>query len=263
MELGISIFDGIDFETQTECFKKYGIKHTFIGAWEADFDNIAERFSENGIICDSVHATFKKINDMWSADEKAAQKMLDSLKDSVDKCKRHGIPVVVVHLSSGKPMPEINEAGVKRFKELFDYAEESGVTVALENLRFLENLSYFLENFENVGFCWDNGHEYSFTKGIRFMELFGKRAKMLHIHDNRCGIDTDDHLIPFDGNIDFETVAKNLADSGYSGTLMLELNRNAVLDGKKVYEGMSDEEYILRAVNALEKLSSLTDKYRR
>ena len=38
-------------------------------------------------------------------------------------------------------------------------------------------------------------------------ELFGDRLCALHIHDNRCGVNTDDHLLPFDGSIDFEDVA--------------------------------------------------------
>lgn len=259
MEIGISIFGKMDISTQVECFKKLGIKRTFIPADIPDFDSAICLFKENGIICETLHSPFDKINDMWSSDEAAATAMLDRLKDCVDKCEKHNIPVVIVHLSSGCPMPEINERGVKRFEELFEYADKKGVTIALENQRYLENLTYFMDKYD-VGFCWDNGHEYGFTKGIRFMELFGSRACALHIHDNRCGINTDDHLLPFDGNIDFEVIAKNIADSGYKGTLMLEVGKSAVLDGVEPYADMSDEEYITRAYNAVSRLADMVEQ---
>jgi hypothetical protein len=133
------------------------------------------------------------------------------------------------------------------------YAKEKGVTVAIENQRFLENFSYIVDKYD-VSFCWDCGHEYGFSKGIRFMELYGDRCVALHIHDNRCGIDTDDHMIPFDGNIDFNVVAANLASKNYRGTLMLELGKPS-----RFYNDLSEEEYIFRAVSAAKKLSGMVE----
>ena len=242
-----------------EYFKKFGIKRTFIGSEKPDFEMTMQLFKENGIICEALHAPFDKINDMWGDDEVAARKMIIRLKDSVDKCEKYYIPVSVVHLSSGRPMPEINESGIRRFEEVFDYANEKGVTIALENQRYKENILFFMEKYKTLGFCWDNGHEYGFSKGIRFMELFGDRLCALHIHDNRCGIDTDDHLLPFDGNIDFEEVAKAIAKSDYRGTVMLEVSRLVSIDGKKIYEDLSDEDYVKRAVDSVRKLADMIE----
>lgn len=261
MKIGISIFSGIDIEKQVECFVKLGVDRTFVMSEIADFDKAIQLFKDNGIICETLHSPFDKINDLWGEDEAAANAMLDRLKDSVDKCEKYGIPVVIVHLSSGCPMPEINERGVRRFEELFKYADDKGVTIALENQRYLENLSFFMDRY-NTGFCWDNGHEYGFTKGIRFMELYGGRCCALHIHDNRCGINTDDHLLPFDGRIDFEVIAKTLANSGYSGTLMLEVGKDTIIDGKQVYADISDEEYITRAYNSAKRLADMIEDYK-
>ncbi len=262
MEIGISIFDGVGIEKQVECFVKLGVNRTFVMSEIPDFDKAMQLFKDNGIICETLHSPFNKINDLWGEDENAANAMLDRLKNTVDKCEKYNIPVAIVHLSSGCPMPEINERGLRRFEELFGYANDKGVTIALENQRYLENLSFFMDRYD-TGFCWDNGHEYGFTKGIRFMELYGDRACALHIHDNRCGTNTDDHLLPFDGKIDFEVIAKTLADSGYSGTLMLELGKLASLDGKQVYADMSDEEYIGRAVAAAKRLADMVEDYKR
>ena len=125
-----------------------------------------------------------------------------------------------------------------------------------------ENLKYFMERYEEVGFCWDNGHEYCRSKGIRYMDYFGKRLMALHIHDNRAELDTDDHLLPFDGNIDFEMVAKDIADSGYEGTLMLEIGKLICVNGERVYENLTDEEYIKRAVDSVRRLADMVEKYK-
>lgn len=107
-------------------------------------------------------------------------------------------------------------------------------------------------------FCYDCGHEACRMTGIRYMQEFGNRAVALHIHDNLCMLDTDNHFIPFDGNIDFETVAKDIAESGFNGTLMLELKTKK--DGK--YKSLSDEEYFERAVNAANKLTQMVKGWR-
>ena len=262
MELGLSVHRGASYENQVKFFKKYGISHTFIMSNHPDFHSLMVLFRENGITCDNLHAPFKGINAMWGENEAAAQNMFSQLVDSVDKCAQYGIPVTVVHLSSGRPMPEINELGVARFAKLFDYAAQKGVTVALENQRYKENLACFMERFQTPGFCWDCGHEYGVTGEVGFMKLYGHRLAALHIHDNRCGVGTDDHLLPFDGKIDFDRVAEQIAQSGYRGTLMLEVLQNANITDKPFYGDLTDEQYIARAVAAARRLSDMIENYK-
>ena len=187
----------------------------------------------------------------------------ECLKDAIDKCSKNNIPVVIVHLSSGMPMPQMNEKGIKRFEEIFDYADERNVKIALENQRYLENLEYFLNKYPNTGFCWDTGHEFALSTNadVKYMERFGKRTVALHIHDNRCEFNKDDHLIPYDGGIDFDYVAKAISQSGYSGTLMLEIGKNTQMDDVKTYENISSEEFIKRAYDALCRLNVSVARY--
>ena len=262
MNTGICVYDCHDHRKLINIFKKLGIDRTFLHYRGENFPDVVKLYVENGIICETIHSPFSKINDMWSEDEKTAKEMVDSLKDSIDICKKYNIPIAVVHLSSGYPMPPMNEKGIERFDEVFSYAKENGVIVALENQRFTENLSFFMARHETLTFCWDNGHEYGFTKGIRFMDTYGDRTTCIHIHDNRCGINTDDHLIPFDGNIDFNIVAKDLAKNGFDGTLMLEIGKTATCGDVSPYENMTDEEYIEYAFNAAKKLASMVDDLR-
>lgn len=263
MEIGMCIFSGVDYPEMVESLKKYGIKRTFVGSDIPDFDNVMKLFNENGIICETLHAPFRKVNAMWGTDEIAAKNMMDSLKDAIDKCHKYNIPVVIVHLSSKMPMPEINEKGIERFEEIFNYAAKRNVKIALENQRYIENLGYFLGKYPDTGFCWDTGHEFALSTNtdIKYMERYGKRAVALHIHDNRRKFDNDDHLIPYDGNIDFDYVAKAIAESEYSGTLMLEINKDARIDDIKPYENMSSEEFIKRAYDALCRLNDSVESY--
>ena len=79
----------------------------------------------------------------------------------------------------------------------------------------------------------------------------------LHIHDNF--ITSDDHLIPFTGKVDFDYVAKELAQSGFDGTLMLEIlyGRNAAYSAEPTYK-----DFAVKAKLAAEKLIGLVNRYR-
>ncbi len=262
MNIGIGIFRGLPVHRQIELLKKNGVNRTFISSEWDDFHGVMSFFRENGIICETLHAPFDKINDMWGNNFFAANRMLKRLKDAVRKCARYKIPVAVVHLSSGRPMPTINKGGIARYDKLMKYAEKLGVKIAYENQRYLENISFFMDRHPSAGFCYDVGHENGFTDGIMFMEHFGGRLCALHIHDNRCGENTDDHMIPFDGNISYDYAMKYIADSAFDGTLMLEVNRKAKIDGVKFYDTVSDEEYYSRAASAARRLADMVEGYR-
>ena len=261
MEIGISVFGGIGYKEQAECLKKVGVSRTFIGSYHNEFDEAIKCFKNNGIICETLHAPFDKINDMWYEGE-AGDTMFKRLLDSVDKCSKNEIPVTIIHVSSGRPMTPISKIGDESYSRLVDYAKEKGVKVAFENLRYVENLEHNLKKYPDAGFCWDTGHEYCYTPGERIMPMFGDRLIALHIQDNACVVDSDDHLLPFDGNIHMETVAKDIAKSGYKGTLMLEVTKAAKYKGKPVYEDMTVEEYYQRAADAARKLADMVEKYR-
>lgn len=263
MEIGISVFGSVDYGKHIEYLKKNNVSRSFVMADIPDFDEVMEKFSKNGIICEALHAPFDKINDMWGADKPRGEAMLKKLFSSADKCAKYAIPTMVVHLSSGKPMPTITEDGAVRFSRLMDYARERNVKIAYENQRFLENLEFAMARFPDAGFCWDCGHEYGFSHGIRFMPLFGKRLAALHIHDNLCGIDTDNHLIPFDGKIDFNVIAREIAESGYCGTLMLEITKDAVCEGRTVYADMPLDKYYKKAAEAARRLAAMADSFRK
>jgi len=256
MEIGMSIFNGVALENIPVFLKKHNISHTFIRTGNPDFHRAMELYAENGITCDNLHAPFKNINHMWGEDEADGEAMLGQLTDAVDQCHRYGVPTVIVHLSGGRPMPAITGIGLRRYERLFAHARAKGVKVALENLRYAENLSFMLEKYPECAFCWDCGHQYAYQHP-RYLPLFGHRLGALHLHDNSCTL--DEHMLPFDGKIPMEQVAKDIAESGYTGTLMLEVGRQIVT---KSYDDLTEEEFVDRAAAAVKRLNEMVEACR-
>ena len=170
----------------------------------------------SGLIYESLHAPFRNINDIWTSSD-ASQKVLDDFLLSVELAHEYAIPIVVCHLSSGKKPIPANEAGLKHFDILINEAAKKNITIAFENQRKLANLALMFEMYgkdTNVGFCWDVGHEKCFADSMEYMPLFGDRLVFTHIHDNHLQPDGDEHLLPFDGLIDYNRTTELLKKSG-------------------------------------------------
>ena len=193
---------------------------------------------------------------MW-LDNYAGERMFAELRDNIDCTAELNIPISIIHLSSGNNPPSISDIGRKRYTELVEYAAKKNVTIAFENLRKLANVAWAFEAFAdapNVGFCWDCGHENCYTKEVEFMPLFGKKLISTHIHDNRGIKDGDDHMLPFDGTINYNRFAELMRNSEYDGTLMLEVFRT-----QEFYDGVAPEDFIVKAVDTVKKLRAMVD----
>ena len=165
---------------------------------------------------------------------------------------------MVVHLSSGLKAPAISEIGQARFRRLVDYAIQKDVKIAFENQRKLANLAWALETFEDtdmVGFCWDCGHESCFTPGREYMPLFGNKLICTHIHDNEGVYNKDSHLIPFDGNINFERFAEHIRNARYQGPLTLEV----IPKNSNSYDHMMPDEFLEKAATSIKRLVNMVD----
>ena len=251
---------GMGDEDYIKCMKEVGFDATFTGMIELERHlQVNEWFAKHGISHDFIHSHFGHINDMWLDCEEGEQMMRDLL-ESVDRCALLNVPVCVVHLSSGENPPSITDIGRRRYTELVEYAAKKNVKIAFENLRKLANVAWTMETFsdcENVGFCWDTGHELCYTPNVEFMALFGSRLMCTHIHGNRGIPRADDHLLPFDGALNWDRFAEHIRNSGYTGTLMLEVTSRKV---PEIYGSMTAEEYLLRAATAAKRLRDMVDR---
>ncbi len=255
MDIGINLYcygtaEELPLILQAELMKQNGFTKTFtFSSRKAASEEGAKLMYDFGISFDTLHAPFGGINHIWKNTDEG-DNILSVLKDGVDKCVIVGAPLLIVHLSSGIPAPRTTDIGFSRFDSLMEYAAKKNIKIAYENQRFVANIASVLECYDDAGFCWDVGHEQCFAFGRRYMPLFGNRLSALHIHDNHKVFNKDEHLIPFDGTIDYDYITKTLSDYKYTGTLMLELERH----NSSFYESTTSEEYYARAGKAAKKL---------
>jgi sugar phosphate isomerase/epimerase len=81
------------------------------------------------------------------------------------------------------------------------------------------------EDLSDVGICLDVGHARLQGEVVDAIETVAGYLVTTHVHDNRGR--NDDHLVPFDGVIDWATTLMTLQKVGYTGTLMMELAASA------------------------------------
>lgn len=256
-KIGINMgaIGGLPVEDYIKALSDLGFSATFSMPFENEkAKKISALCAKHGICFETIHAPFRGINRIWSKDPEG-DAMLTELIDAVESCIVMEAPILVVHLSSGENAPSITDVGRDRFARLVDYACTKNVKIAFENQRKLANLAWSLETFgpDVAGFCWDCGHEGCFTPGREYMPLFSDRLICTHIHDNRGIYNGDDHMLPFDGALDFDRIAAQLRHSPFDGTLMLEVLANH----SSLYDNVDPIAYLERAAQAAKKLAEM------
>jgi sugar phosphate isomerase/epimerase len=78
-----------------------------------------------------------------------------------------------------------------------------------------------LEEIE-IGICLDFGHAHLDGDVVDAIETVSEHLIATHVHDNRGR--NDDHLLPFDGTIDWPAALTAVQKVGFDGGLMLEIN---------------------------------------
>jgi sugar phosphate isomerase/epimerase len=120
--------------------------------------------------------------------------------------------------------------GARRSVEaLHQAAQPLGVRVAIEvqqnDLSDAETLVHFVGDVldaADVGICLDLGHAHMAGDVLDTIEVVAEHLALAELHDNRRR--GDDHLVPFEGTIDWPSAMTTLQKVGYDGTLLFELN---------------------------------------
>jgi len=174
---------------------------------------------------------------------------------AIDEAVQDGVKTLIYHIYHGNA-PSPNEIGLNRLKHLIDVAEKNEVTIAIENTSSVEYLSYVFDKIDspNLAFCYDAGHNHCNEPGIDLLGMFGDRLGALHLHDNN-GAD-DDHLIPFEGSIDWESIMTKIAKSNYTGPTTIE-STISTISMTAPRDSRSTEEWLRDAYNAAKRLDDL------
>ncbi len=216
---------------------------------DSEYRSNPELARNAGLYVENIHTPYEDINNLW-LDNLAGESLTDLYLSLVDDCAEYDIPTMVCHLSYKNSPPPFNELGLNRVKRIIDRAETRGVNVAFENLRRLDYLEYVLShvNSPRAGFCYDSGHHNSFTPNEDLLPKYGSRLFALHLHDND-GTD-DQHLLPFDGTLDWAVAMRGIEQAGYTGAVALEVMN-------KGHEALSPDEFLHLAYERAKKLEAL------
>ena len=236
--------------------KDVGFTHYFIGVSndkKDDAERIMNAARNIGLELDEVHCMWTRINHIWY-DDPHGEVPTDMMLETLDFCAQHDVPIMVIHDSSGRTAPDMSNAGLARFRRIFEAGNEKGVKIAVENLRRTNNTArIFHENKDiPVYHCWDSGHENCYTPGVEHLALFPGKQVCTHIHDNRGIFTVDDHYLPFDGTIDWAKKAALLKAANYEGVLTLEVERRAA-----PYTDWSDEKCYREAFARISKIAEM------
>lgn len=247
-----------------------GFDATFCG-WSpnSDLAATAALIKKHGLILQSVHAPFNKVNLLWSR-KKEGNEVLDMLCRCVDDCAAVGAPIMVCHVWIGFGRQRPNMTGIKRFTALLDHAHKMGVKVAFENTegeKYLELVRDCLFSHPAAGFCIDTGHEMCYNYSRDLITKYGADGKLIatHINDNE-GITgktifwlDDAHLLPFDGVGDWQGVADRLSAVGYDGILMSELTTKSKpgRNTHDIYADLSCRDYVFLAYERMARFAEL------
>ena len=224
-----------------------------------------ETAAKYGLAVENAHLQFSLVNSLWE-DGFEGERYCSEMIGLITEAGIYGVPTLVVHLTRTAAPPEPNETGYSRFMRMLDAAERANVALAFENLKRPDRLYAFMERAgsDRAGVCFDAGHNNCFLREKRICRDFADRIKAVHLHDNN-GI-KDQHLIPFDGCVDWAGVRQELIDSSYTGAWSLEIEHPQTdIFGQPFlpreedpYFGMGPEEYLARAFAAHKKLTEGT-----
>ncbi len=171
------------------------------------------------------------------------------LRREIDFAERVGASVLVLHpVCLGLVRPE-DRLDVPEVLRLAGYAAERGVRLALENLedaiwlldRVLEEIGEDPEG-TNLGICIDTGHAHMSHDAGRepvqnYLERYAGQLVHVHLHDNRG--ESDEHLVPGGGTIDWPRVLRTLGGIGFEGTAVLEIHPVGVSPAEGIRQGVA------------------------
>lgn len=226
-EIAVTISNANQFITPLETIDAIcaaGFKNVFIEWYNKDWEISQEEqlnyIRSKGLNIIFAHLGYQKINDLW-LDNEIGEGHVERFKNDIRICKEHGIDLVVMHLTSKDVAPKYGEIGLNRLKEIVSYASELGVKVAFENTKVKGYQEYVIQNIDDAGICFDSGHYHAHFHDELDFSLFKNKILAVHLHDNHGK--EDEHLLPFDGTLDWKTIIQELKDNHYDGPITMEL----------------------------------------
>ncbi len=226
----------------------YGFEAVEVFATRSHFDyhdpaaiaQLAEWLKETGLALHGVHAPIAEsmaAGDRWGAaisigvsDNARRQAAVKEMDAALNIARQIEASAFVVHL--GTPTVQGGEnsrtAAFRSIEEICRLAEPVGVAVALEvipnPISDGDSLVTMIERdleATNAVICLDFGHAFLMGDVPDTIESVAEHLATTHVHDNKGK--KDDHLVPFEGRINWDVALMTMQKVGYDGTYLMEL----------------------------------------
>ena len=201
-----------------------------------------------------AHLRFQNIDSLWENSE-ITKIEIEKYKNDLKILKENNVDLVIMHAIRRLKLDRNNKYFLDNIREIINYAEKLKIKIAFENTKVEGVLEYIFDNIDSdyIGVCYDSGHDHAFFNDKFNFERFKNKILAVHIHDN-FGED-DEHLLPFDGTINYERVMTKLKENNYDGPITLELCYR-----KEYIEKYSPIEFYNEAYKRGTKLKDIIDK---
>ena len=127
--------------------------------------------------------------------------------------------------------PRKADAAFSSLEHLTGFAKARGVTIALENkpdeLGSPSSLQHFITDthLHDLRLCFDTGHAHLEPGVEASFDMMRDRVATTHVHDNHG--EKDEHLLPFEGSIDWDAILTAFAGAPQALPIVLELKEHA------------------------------------
>jgi sugar phosphate isomerase/epimerase len=162
---------------------------------------------------------------------------VDEIKRVLDVAEQIPFQYLIQHMGHGRQSadPRKLDAAFTSLESLSMFAKARGVTIALENtpdeLGAPASLQHFITDthLHDLKLCFDIGHAH-IEEGVQAsFDAMRERVVSTHIHDNHGN--KDEHLLPFDGTIDWDAALAGFALAPAKLPLVFEIKAVASAAG--------------------------------
>jgi len=189
------------------------------------------------------------------------QEAVDEMKRALDLAEYIPFRYCIQHVARSRDIPDQRrwDAAFSSLEHLSLFAKQRGVTLALENtlgeMATPANLKHFLEQtrLTNVKLCFDTGHAHIEGGVPAAIGIIRNLVVTTHVHDNNG--ERDDHLLPYDGTVDWNAMLASLPPEA---PIVLELKEPAAAAGSSELQAFA--ETLQRARSVFEKFEQALAK---
>jgi sugar phosphate isomerase/epimerase len=157
---------------------------------------------------------------------------MDEIKRALDVAEHIPFRFFVQHMGGSRDTPDERkrDAAFSSLEHLVLRAKHAGVTIALENTPSEMGDPAYLKSFVDetrlagLRFCFDVGHANiaETTAENKLAHSFDPMRELIattHVHDNRG--EKDEHLVPYEGTVDWEEAVRLLATAPEKDLLLV------------------------------------------